>query len=87
MDNSLVDFNANIKSYNNINERYIASNSKYDLQRNLLYQTGNISKLNLIKEQVSLDKVAIELNQSKLFKANSLIKVYQELGGGFNAKN
>lgn len=82
VDNSLVDFNANTKSYNNITERYVASHNKYDLQKNL-YKTGNISKLALIKEQVNLDAVTVELNQAKLIKANSLIKVYQELGGGF----
>lgn len=85
VNNSLVDFNANVKSYNNITERYTASKNKYDLQQNL-YKTGNISKLDLIKEQVNLDKVAIELNQAKLFKANSLVRVYQELGGGFDVK-
>lgn len=85
VDNSLVDFNASTKSYDNMNERYIASNNKYSLQHNL-YKTGNISKLELIKEQINLDNVAIELNQAKLIKANSLIRVYQELGGGFELK-
>lgn len=83
VDNSLTDFNTAVKSHQDIKERYAASYDKYQL-KNQLYKNDIISKLDLIKEQILLDQVAIELNHAKLIHAYTLVRVYEELGGGYN---
>jgi outer membrane protein, multidrug efflux system len=85
VDNSLIDFNYMGNNYKAIKERYNFSLNKYNLQDSL-YKKGIISKLHLLDEQILLDRVNIELNQAKLIHTYSLIRVYQELGGGYKVK-
>lgn len=85
VDDSLVDFNAAVKSFKNISASDKASREKYELKENL-YKTGNISKLELLMESTLLDKADLELNFAKLNHTYTLVKLYEELGGGYKTQ-
>lgn len=50
-----------------------------------LYQTGIQSYVETLKSKISLDKVNISLNQDKLQELLSVVRLYQELAGGYRA--
>ncbi|CEK11570.1 TolC family protein [Legionella hackeliae] len=49
-----------------------------------LYQRGIISHLELIKERIKLDKLAIKLNEFKLEQFLAIINLYENLAAGYN---
>ncbi|HAT8859186.1 TPA: TolC family protein [Legionella pneumophila] len=51
-----------------------------------LYQTGIQSYIETLNSKISLDKINISLNQDKLQELLSIVRLYQELAGGYRAK-
>ncbi|HHF7343893.1 TPA: TolC family protein [Legionella feeleii] len=56
----------------------------YDLN-NRLYQRGIQNYVETLKSKVLLDKININLNQDKLQQLITVVKLYQELAGGYRA--
>ncbi|TIE23274.1 transporter, partial [Legionella pneumophila] len=50
------------------------------------YQTGIQSYIETLNSKISLDKINISLNQDKLQELLSIVRLYQELAGGYRAK-
>lgn len=70
------------RRYNDINSAKIAYNHEYQLQQGLL-NIGLIADLDLLGNQVELDRLALVTNQAKLQVALSLVTLYQDLAGGY----
>ncbi|WP_232220557.1 hypothetical protein [Legionella tunisiensis] len=56
----------------------------YDLNSRL-YQRGIQNYVETLKSKILLDKMNINLNQDKLQQLITVVKLYQELAGGYRA--
>lgn len=78
-------FSANTRyssNYLRINNALSTTQSKYKLQQGL-YSAGMISYPQLIKNKIEVDNMLLTANQAKLQQALTLVKLYQELAGGY----
>jgi outer membrane protein TolC len=50
-----------------------------------LYKQGIQNLVDTLKSKVALDRVNIELNQDKLKQLLTIVKLYEELAGGYMA--
>lgn len=81
-DDSLSANNHYNSNYSRINNALTTTESKYKLQQGL-YNAGMISYPQLIKNKIEVDSMLLTTNQAKLQQALTLVKLYQELAGGY----
>jgi multidrug efflux system outer membrane protein len=82
VDNDFSSHSYFTRRFNDINSAKIAYNHEYQLQQGLL-KIGLIANLDLLSNQVELDRLALVTNQAKLQVALSLVTLYQDLAGGY----
>jgi outer membrane protein TolC len=65
-------------------KNYLSSKQAYRLARKS-YEKGLYSYPTLLINKINLDRAGIDLTQAKLAALNTIIELYQDLGGGYEA--
>lgn len=82
------DLSAHEKYYANFtaqSEQFHSSKKAYDLAK-ISYEKGLYSYPTLLENKINMDNAGIVLTKSKLAQLNTIVQLYQDLGGGYVEK-
>lgn len=91
--NAFASVDSDLAAHDELTKSFMIQNKAYDSSElayklaNSSYKEGLYSKPTLLNNAVTMDNAAITLARNKQSQLNTIVQLYQDLGGGYNYQN
>ena len=91
--NAFAQVNDGLSKHDSLNKQYKIQEAGYQKAQNMYtigqkqYKQGAISLANTVGFKLNIDYTKAGLNQLKIQQLNSIVNMYQVLGGGYNVES
>ena len=86
VDSDLASHDKYTKSFDEMVSFYTSTNSRYEYE-SLRFREGLVAKPDVLTLNVKMNEAAISMAERKLDQLMSIVRLYQDLGGGYMYKN